>query len=87
MDTCRSIYTKGIIDLCRKKWSFSCVAIPLISIVDDDESVREALCGLLRSVGAAVNSFASAEEFLSFRSTWKRELPGTGCAYAGNGWH
>jgi FixJ family two-component response regulator len=65
MDTCRSIYTKGIIDLCRKKWSFSCVAVPLISIVDDDESVREALCGLLRSVGSAVNSFASAEEFLA----------------------
>ena len=37
----------------------------LISIVDDDESVREALCGLLRSVGFAVNAFASAEEFLS----------------------
>lgn len=42
------------------------MAIPvLISIVDDDESVREALCGLLRSVGFAVNAFASAEEFLT----------------------
>jgi FixJ family two-component response regulator len=42
------------------------VALPvLVSIVDDDESVREALCGLLRSVGFAVNAFASAEEFLS----------------------
>jgi FixJ family two-component response regulator len=40
------------------------VAVHLISIVDDDESVREALCGLLRSVGFAVNAFASAEEFL-----------------------
>jgi FixJ family two-component response regulator len=40
------------------------VAAHLISIVDDDESVREALCGLLRSVGFAVNAFASAEEFL-----------------------
>jgi FixJ family two-component response regulator len=37
----------------------------VVSIVDDDESVREALCGLLRSVGFAVKSFASAEEFLS----------------------
>jgi FixJ family two-component response regulator len=47
------------------------VAVPLISVVDDDESVREALCGLLRSVGFAVNAFASAEEFLGsgqFRS-------------------
>jgi FixJ family two-component response regulator len=42
------------------------VAAPLlISVVDDDESVREALCGLLRSVGFAVNAFASAEEFLT----------------------
>jgi len=41
------------------------VAAHLISIVDDDESVREALCGLLRSVGFAVNSFASAEGFLA----------------------
>ena len=41
------------------------MAVPLISIVDDDVSVREALWGLLRSVGFAVNSFASAEEFLA----------------------
>jgi FixJ family two-component response regulator len=41
------------------------VSVPLISIVDDDESVREALCGLLRSVGFAVSAFASAEEFLA----------------------
>jgi FixJ family two-component response regulator len=37
----------------------------LISIVDDDESVREALCRLLKSVGFAVRAFASAEEYLS----------------------
>jgi len=41
------------------------VAVPLISVVDDDVSVREALWGLLRSVGFAANSFASAEEFLA----------------------
>ena len=38
---------------------------PLISIVDDDESVREALQGLIRSVGYTVQVFASSEEFLS----------------------
>ena len=37
----------------------------LISIVDDDESVRDALWGFLRSVGFAVKVFASAEEFLN----------------------
>jgi FixJ family two-component response regulator len=42
------------------------VAAPaLISIVDDDESVRDALWGFLRSVGFTVNVFASAEEFLN----------------------
>jgi FixJ family two-component response regulator len=37
----------------------------LISVVDDDESVRESIEGLMRSVGFAVKAFASAEEFLS----------------------
>ena len=37
----------------------------LISIIDDDESVREALWGLVRSVGFAVSTFASAEEFVN----------------------
>jgi FixJ family two-component response regulator len=36
-----------------------------ISIVDDDASIREALKSLLRSVRFAVDTFASAEEFLS----------------------
>lgn len=39
---------------------------PLISVVDDDESVRESLQSLLRSVGFAVKVFASAEEFLNW---------------------
>jgi len=38
---------------------------PLISVVDDDEAVRESLRGLLRSVRFGVEVFASAEEFLS----------------------
>jgi FixJ family two-component response regulator len=36
----------------------------MISIVDDDESVREATKGLLRSLGYAAATFASAEDFL-----------------------
>ena len=40
-------------------------AVPQISVVDDDESVRESLQGLLRSVGFAVRVFASAEEFMN----------------------
>jgi len=37
---------------------------PLISIVDDDESMRESTEGLVRSLGYQVATFASAEEFL-----------------------
>jgi FixJ family two-component response regulator len=37
----------------------------LVSIVDDDESVRESLPDLLREFGFAVQVFASAEEFLA----------------------
>jgi FixJ family two-component response regulator len=38
--------------------------VPVISIVDDDESVREATTGLIRSLGYVAAPFASAEEFL-----------------------
>jgi FixJ family two-component response regulator len=38
---------------------------PLLSIVDDDESVRESLPDLLREFGFAARAFSSAEEFLS----------------------
>lgn len=37
---------------------------PSIAIVDDDESVREATTGLLRSLGFIAKGFASADEFL-----------------------
>jgi FixJ family two-component response regulator len=36
----------------------------LVSVVDDDESVRESLPDLLREFGYAVKAFSSAEEFL-----------------------
>src|SRR5258705_10761404 len=36
----------------------------LVAIVDDDDSMRSALQGLLKAVGLPAQSFASAEEFL-----------------------
>jgi len=47
---------------------------PMISVVDDDESLRRSLSNLLRSVGFGVETFASAEEFL--RSAQREN---TGC--------
>lgn len=38
---------------------------PLVSVVDDDESVRESLPDLLREFGFATRTFSSAEEFLA----------------------
>ena len=38
--------------------------VPVISIVDDDESVREATRSLVRSLGYEAVTFGSAEEFL-----------------------
>jgi FixJ family two-component response regulator len=46
----------------------------MISIVDDDSSVREALKDLIRSMGFAVETFTCAEDFL--RSD---RLSQTGC--------
>lgn len=37
----------------------------LVSVVDDDESVRESLPDLLRELGFAADAFSSAEEFLA----------------------
>ena len=41
------------------------VTRPLVSVVDDDESVRESLPDLLREFGFTAQAFASAEEFLA----------------------
>ncbi len=46
----------------------------LVSVVDDDESVRESLPDLLRSLGIETHPFASAEAFLASDS-----LEQTGC--------
>jgi FixJ family two-component response regulator len=42
--------------------------LALLCVVDDDESVRESLGDLLRTVGYAVAVFASAEDFLASSS-------------------
>jgi FixJ family two-component response regulator len=39
--------------------------LPLISIVDDDDSLRNSLNNLIRSVGFGVQVFSSAEAFLN----------------------
>jgi FixJ family two-component response regulator len=41
----------------------------LVSVIDDDECVRESLESLLKSVGYRVNTFAAAEEFLQLHDT------------------
>jgi FixJ family two-component response regulator len=46
----------------------------LISVVDDDESMREAIRGLMKSLGYPAVAFASAEEFLS-----SCQIPRTSC--------
>jgi len=43
----------------------------LVSVVDDDESVRESLPDLLREFGFAAEAFSSAREFLA--SDWVSE--------------
>ena len=50
---------------------------PQISVVDDDESVREAIRGLMRSLGYTAQAFRSAEEFLT-----SRQVPHTSCLIA-----
>jgi FixJ family two-component response regulator len=47
------------------------VTPPLVSVVDDDESVRESLPDLLKEFGFSVEAFSSAEEFLASPSLGK----------------
>ena len=44
------------------------VTRPLITVVDDDESVRESLPDLLKEFGFEAQTFSSAEEFLASKS-------------------
>jgi len=41
---------------------------PLLSVVDDDESLRESVPDLIKEFGFAARAFSSAEEFLSSNS-------------------
>ncbi|HEV7607810.1 MAG TPA: response regulator [Steroidobacteraceae bacterium] len=50
------------------------LAKALVSVVDDDESVRESLPDLLRELGFAAQAFASAGEFLT-----SGDIAGTRC--------
>jgi FixJ family two-component response regulator len=50
---------------------------PVISIIDDDSSVRAATDNLVRSLGYVVHTFASAEEFLA-----SPQLHDTSCVIA-----
>jgi FixJ family two-component response regulator len=50
------------------------VRTPLISIVDDDESVRIGMTSLVRSLGYDVQSYESAEDFLQ-----SQERHGSSC--------
>ena len=38
---------------------------PIVFVVDDDASIREALSSLIRSIGLRIEAFASAREFLA----------------------
>jgi FixJ family two-component response regulator len=50
-----------VMECCQQR---SAASRPLLSVVDDDESVRESLPDLLREFGFAARAFSSAEEFL-----------------------
>ena len=45
--------------------------IPIISIVDDDDAVRNSLDDLIRSIGFQTQGFASAEAFLNSNGAYE----------------
>jgi FixJ family two-component response regulator len=54
--------------------TFMTIRHPFVSVIDDDESVRESLPDLLRTLGFAAQAFTSAEDFLA-----SDRLAGTEC--------
>jgi FixJ family two-component response regulator len=60
-----SAYVRCSQQRARSKRQETCVPkVQMISIVDDDQSVRKAISALVRSLGYAAATFASAEDFL-----------------------
>jgi FixJ family two-component response regulator len=61
-------------DYCKGRWIEKhfetplMITRPLITVVDDDESVRESLPDLLKEFGFDAQAFSSAEEFLASES-------------------
>jgi CheY-like chemotaxis protein len=62
MDALRSMAHYFVMELLRGR---SGKERPLLSVVDDDESMRESLPDLINEFGFAARAFSSAEEFLS----------------------
>jgi FixJ family two-component response regulator len=58
-------------------WEGEAVSQYLISVVDDDQSFREAMTSLMRSLGFEVEAFSSAEDFLA-----SPHLASTSCVIA-----
>lgn len=59
-------HQEGIVETAlRRRLSAVCDATPIVFIVDDDISVREALEGLVRSEGWRAEAFGSAGDFLA----------------------
>ena len=75
---------------------------PLVCVIDDEPLIRESLHRLLRSAGLKVQTFGSAQEFLTNRPSappsclvldeglgrvlLTHHLPGARCANARNRW-
>ena len=55
-------------------WATVMTTSSLVSVVDDDESVRESLPDMLRQFGFAAQAFSSAEAFLASESSVGRAV-------------
>src|SRR5260370_26485906 len=53
--------------------------LPTVTIIDDDESIRRALCRLIKSLGINVETFGAAEEFLQRSQPKADDLVRTRC--------
>jgi FixJ family two-component response regulator len=65
--------TRSVVDDSVMQAGMNFTERPLVSVVDDDESVRESLPDLLRKFGFAARAFSSAEEFLTSDSVGETE--------------